>query len=265
AASSSAASAIRRCSIAGTRRKRASRCRDGPASRRRDVPASRFRDGLAPRTKTFVQLDGRRRNAVEPDSAKREVRMTLKFPARWAAALWLAASIGFAFAQPIGVPVPPLGDGPWVFDTAEQHKIRVSVVIEGMAHPWAIAFLPNGDMLITERAGRLRIVRDGVLDPEPIAGLPDVRTDGNGGLMDVALHPEFDTNRLVYFTYTKPVDDGMGTPALARGRLEGHALVDVEDLVVPDYYEGNSGLNGRVVFGRDGKVYMSRSEEHTSE
>ena len=75
--------------------------------------------------------------------------------------------------------------------------------------------------------------------------------------MDVALHPQFERNRLVYLTYTKPVGNGMGAPALARGRLEGHALVDVEDLLVPDFYEGNSGLNGRVVFGRDGKVYMS--------
>jgi glucose/arabinose dehydrogenase len=164
-----------------------------------------------------------------------------------------------AHAQPprIGVPVPPLGDGPWVVDTAEQHRIRVSVVTKGLSHPWAIAFLPNSDMLITERAGRLRVVRDGVLDPRAISGVPAARTDGNGGLMDVALHPEFEENRLVYLTYTKPVENGMGAPALARGRLEGHALVGVEDVFVPDFYAGNSGLNGRVVFGRDGKVYMS--------
>jgi glucose/arabinose dehydrogenase len=84
-----------------------------------------------------------------------------------------------------------------------------------------------------------------------------VRTDGNGGLMDVALHPRFAENRLVYLTYTKPVGNGRGAPALARGRLEGRALVDVRDLVVTDAFDGNSGLNGRVVFGRDGKVYMS--------
>ena len=160
--------------------------------------------------------------------------------------------------QPVGVPVPPLGDGPWVIDTAEQHRIRVSVVTKGLEHPWAIAFLPGGGMLITERDGRLRIVRDGVLDPRDISGVPQVRTDGNGGLMDVALHPGFAENRLVYLTYTKAVGNGMGVPALARGRLEGDALVDVQDLVVPaDAYEGNSGLNGRVVFGRDGMVYMS--------
>jgi glucose/arabinose dehydrogenase len=169
------------------------------------------------------------------------------------------ALAGLSHAQPpqIGVPVPPLGDGPWIVDTAEQHKVRVSVVTKGLSHPWAIAFMPNGDMLITERAGRLRLVRGGTLDAQPISGLPAIRTDGNGGLMDVALHPQFERNRLVYLTYTKPVGSGMGAPALMRGKLEGHALVDVEDLLVPDFYEGNSGLNGRVVFGRDGKVYMS--------
>ncbi len=176
---------------------------------------------------------------------------------RWAAALLLAMVAPSHAQSGIGVPVPPLGDGPWLVDTAEQHRIRVSVVTKGLSHPWAIAFLPEGGMLITERAGRLRVVRDGVLEPQPISGVPEVRTDGNGGLMDVALHPRFEENRLVYLTYTKPVENGMGAPALARGRLDDRALVDVEDLLIPDFYAGNSGLNARVVFGRDGKVYMS--------
>ena len=158
---------------------------------------------------------------------------------------------------PIGVEVPPLGSGPWVFDTAEQHKIRVNVVTKGLSHPWALAFFPDGDMLVTERPGRLRIVRRGALDPQPISGVPQVRTDGNGGLMDVALHPRFADNQFVYLTYTKPVGNGMGAPALARGRLVGSALTDVRDLLVTEAYEGNSGLNGRVAFGWDGKVYMS--------
>ena len=172
--------------------------------------------------------------------------------------LFWTSPVSHAEQEPeIGVPVPPLGDGPWVFDTAEQHKIRVSVVAIGLSHPWAITFLPNDDMLVTERDGRLRLVRDGMLDPHEISGVPTVRTDGNGGLMDVAVHPKFDENRLVYLTYTKPVGGGKGAPALARGRLEDGTLVDVRDLIVTEAYEGNSGLNGRVVFGRDGKLYMS--------
>jgi len=181
--------------------------------------------------------------------------MNVKHCARIAGLLLLV--VGHADGQSIGVPVPPLGAGPWVFDTAEQHKIRVSVVTRGLSQPWAIAFLPDGGMLVTERPGRLRVVRDGVLDPHAISGVPEVRTDGNGGLMDVALHPNFSENGLVYLTYTKPVENGWGAPALAVGRLEAGALTEVRDLVVTEAYEGNSGLNGRVAFGRDGKVYMS--------
>ena len=165
--------------------------------------------------------------------------------------------VGQANGQSIGIPVPPLGEGPWIFDTAEQHKIRVSVVARGFSHPWAIAFLPNNGMLVTERPGRLRIIRDGVLDSHPISGVPEVRTDGNGGLMDVAVHPNFSENGLVYLTYTKPVENGWGAPALSVGKLADGSLSDVHDLLVTEAYEGNSGLNGRVALGRDGKVYMS--------
>ncbi len=175
------------------------------------------------------------------------------------AVCWLGL-IAIARAQqppPVGMQIPPLGPGPWVFDTHEQHKLRVSVVAGGLSHPWAIAFLPDGSMLITERPGRLRVVRNGTLDPQPISGVPMVRTDGNGGLMDVALHPRFADNKLVYLTYTKAIDT-KGAPALARGRLEGSALVDVRELIVATpAFEGTNGLNGRVAFGRDGKVYMS--------
>ena len=183
--------------------------------------------------------------------------MTSRLVVRWIAFTLFTAVATTHAQQQVGVPVLPLGNGPFVFDTAEQPKIRVTVVTKGLSHPWSLAFLPDGAMLIAERPGRLRVVRNGKLDPTPIAGVPRVRTDGNGGLMDVALHPGFASNRLVYLTYTKPVENGKGTPTLARGRFEGGALVDVRDLIVPEAYDGNSGLNGRVVFGRDGMVYMS--------
>lgn len=160
-------------------------------------------------------------------------------------------------AQPVGIPVPALRGGPWIFETAEQPSIRVSIVAADLSHPWAMAFLPNGDMLITERPGRLRIRRDGVLDPQPIPGLPEIRTEGNGGLQDIALHPDFANNGLVYLTYSKPMENGWGAPALAVGRLENDALIDVRDLVVTEAYEGNSGLNSRIAFGSDGYLYMS--------
>jgi aldose sugar dehydrogenase len=185
--------------------------------------------------------------------------MTIGFSPRVIAFMVVSMlAVGHARQGPdIGLPVPPLAVGPFEFDTAEKQKIRVSVVTKGLSHPWSLVFLPDGSMLVTERPGRLRVIRNGVLHPTPISGVPRVRTDGNGGLMDIALHPRFAENRLVYFTYTKPVDNGKGTPTLARGRLERDALAEVRDLLVPDAFDGNSGLNGRVVFGRDGMVYMS--------
>lgn len=174
----------------------------------------------------------------------------------------VVAALGIAvFAQESRRPtmkVPPLGAGPYVFDTAEQHGVRVVVQATGLSHPWAIAFLPDGSMLVTERPGRLRLLRNGVLDPTPVSGVPAVRAAGLGGLEDIALHPRFAENHLVYLTYIKPVDAQRGTPALARGRFENGALVDVEDLLVTDPGPvGTSAVNARIAFGRDGMLYMS--------
>jgi glucose/arabinose dehydrogenase len=123
--------------------------------------------------------------------------------------------------------------------------------------PYAIAFLPDGAMLITERPGRLRIVRSGVLDPQPISGIPPVLDRQFKGLNDVALHPQFAQNKWVYFTYYKPspeAQDG-GIAVLARGRLEDHALTDVRDVFVANGMVGGASA-ARFVFGRDGKIYL---------
>ena len=166
--------------------------------------------------------------------------------------------------QAVGVPVPPLGNGPFLFDTAEQHKIRVSVVTKGLSHPWALAFLPDGSMLITERAGRLRILRDGKLDPRPISGVPAVRTIGNSGFMDVALHPKFAENKLVYFTYNKAGANKQIATVLGRGRLEGNALTDVRDIFTADWLpEDANGYNSRIAFGRDGMIYVSNGASNS--
>ena len=183
--------------------------------------------------------------------------MQIKIVFGVALSIYCLLTAGQVNSQSLGIPVDPLGEGPWVFDTAEQHKIEVSVVARGLTHPWAIAFLPDGGMLLTERDGRLRLVKNDKLVERPISGVPEVRTDGNGGLMDVAIHPNFSENGLVYLTYTKPVERGWGAPALAMGKLVDGELQNTRDLLVTEAYEGNSGLNGRVAFGQDGKVYMS--------
>jgi aldose sugar dehydrogenase len=162
---------------------------------------------------------------------------------------------GRAPTAPPGIawPSPPLPDGPIVLDTGIQHQIRLTVT-KGLAHPFSMAFLPDGAILVTERPGRLRIVRNGVLDPAPVAGLPQIRAQGLGGLMDLALDPHFADNKLIYFTYDKPAATGNGgVRTLGRARWDGTALTDVRDLfsAIP------SGNASRIIFGRDGMIYMT--------
>jgi len=165
---------------------------------------------------------------------------------------------------PIVWPSPPLANGPLEFETALVRPIRITVT-KGLEQPFSMAFLPDGAILVTERPGRLRIVRNGVLDPTPVAGVPQVQAQGLAGLMDLALHPKFADNHFVYFTYHKPQAGAPVPPAggrggaapgvitLARGRWDGTKLVEVRDLfsAIP------SGNASRIVFGRDGMIYMS--------
>lgn len=152
---------------------------------------------------------------------------------------------------PTGLIVPPLPAGPLYYDTAEGQNIRVVVVARGLEQPWSIAFLPDGDLLVTERPGRLRLIRDGDLVAEPVAGTPETVAGGiSSGYFDVVLHPEFETNRYVYLAYTKPVDDGTRL-AIMRGRWDGDRLVDGEDILV------TGGGASRLAFGQDGMLYAS--------
>jgi glucose/arabinose dehydrogenase len=155
---------------------------------------------------------------------------------------------------PQGIPAMPLPEKPLEFHTAEGQDIRVSVVVRGLAHPWSLAFLPDGSLLITERPGRLRIVRNGVLNPERVAGVPAVRAAGLSGLMEVVLHPRFADNQFVYLTYTKPVGNDQAVLALARGRWTGNALADVRDIFVAG--QGTGGAS-RLAFGKDGSLFMT--------
>ena len=112
-------------------------------------------------------------------------------------------------------PVDTLGAGPWEFPAGRGGRMKVSVVTKGVNHPWGIAFLPDGGMLVTERPGRLRQIKNGVLDPTPIGPMPEMLATGLGGLLDVSLHPQFVKNRLIYLTYSKP---GPRVQAMRRRR-----------------------------------------------
>ncbi|MEE2637974.1 MAG: PQQ-dependent sugar dehydrogenase [Acidobacteriota bacterium] len=155
-----------------------------------------------------------------------------------------------------GIAEVPLPYSPVEYGTAEGQRIRVSVVSDGLTYPWGFTFLPDGSVLVTERLGTLRVLRDGVLQSTPLAGIPEVYTgQALAGLMDVAVHPDFSENRFVYLTYSKPTDAG-STVALARGRLDGAALSEVRDLFVSNG-DGASGGASRLVFAPDGSLYMS--------
>ena len=164
---------------------------------------------------------------------------------------------GGTFTPPPGLPAGSLPDGPTIINTHEIARVRLSVVTRGLKHPGGMAFLPNGDILVTEKDGPLRMIRDGVLAPEPIAGVPtDVLSRSFAGMMDVAIHPNFEQNRLVYVTYTRQVERRVGTVALIRGRLEGMALVDVEDVFVADPWGGYIAAT-RIVFTPDGFMFLA--------
>jgi len=139
----------------------------------------------------------------------------------------------------------------------EYADYRVAPVAEGLENPWAMAFLPGGDVLITERPGRLRVLRDGALLSEPVSGVPEVFARGQGGLLDIALHPEFPDNRWVYLSYSKPVEDGReSTTAVVRGRLDGHHLTQVEE-IFEAVTRGNGHYGSRLAFDGEGYLFIT--------
>jgi glucose/arabinose dehydrogenase len=157
---------------------------------------------------------------------------------------------------PTGLVVPPLPEHPVLYDTAEGQTIRVVVVAQGLEQPWSIAFLPGGDLLVTERPGRLRLIRGDRLVDEPVEGVPVLVSGGiSAGLFDVVLHPDFESNRLVYLAYTKALPDEGNRLAIARGRWEGNRLVGTEDILV------TTGGSSRMAFGSDGMLYLSAGSD----
>jgi glucose/arabinose dehydrogenase len=140
-----------------------------------------------------------------------------------------------------------------------QHDYRIVTVAEGLQHPWSMAFLPGGDMLVTERPGRLRIVRNGRLLPDPVAGLPRIRAGGQGGLLDVVPHPSFASNRLIYFSYSKPSEDTLqGTTAVARARFENDRLTNVQEIFEAKVWSRGRGHHGsRLAFDRNGFLFIT--------
>ena len=141
---------------------------------------------------------------------------------------------------------------------SEKQSFRVATLLTGLENPWSVAFLPDGRMLITERAGRLRLVsQDFKLESKPIDGLPEVSPQGQGGLFDVVLHPQYAQNGWVYWAYNAPGAGGWGT-ALARGKLQGHRMTDVQVLFsMQPKTRSSFHFGGRIVFDQAGFLYLT--------
>lgn len=138
------------------------------------------------------------------------------------------------------------------------HDFKIVTVADGLQIPWSMAWLPNGDMLITERVGRLRIVRDGQLLPDAVPGVPEVfTTGGQSGLFDVLPHPDFANNQYLYISFAKPLaEQGASTTTIVRGRLVNDEFVDVEEIFVANA-NGQGHYGGRMVFDDEGHLYLS--------
>ena len=146
---------------------------------------------------------------------------------------------------------------------SDKHQFTVEKIADGLQRPWALAFLPNGDLLVTERVGRLRIIRQGKLDPKPINGLPEnIYVAGQGGLLDIALHSDFEKNKLVYISYAGQGEGGAGTE-VARGRFNGHALEKVEKIfVVEPKTPGQLHYGSRLTFASDGTLFITTGDRY---
>jgi len=137
------------------------------------------------------------------------------------------------------------------------HDYRVVTVVDALIQPWSIAFLPGGDALITERPGRLRILRQGKLLPQPVDGVPAVFHSGQGGLLEVMPHPNFATNRLLYLSYSKPgAADNESRTALIRGRFENDRLTQVEE-IFDAVSKGRGHYSGKIAFDRNGYLFLT--------
>ena len=163
---------------------------------------------------------------------------------------------------PLGTGTPVWAAEPGeVFESAVQ-RFRLHLVTDGLERPWGLAFLPDGSMLVTERVGRLRrVAADGTLDPRPVGGLPKIWAKGQGGLLDVALDPDFATNRLVYLSYSALGEDGLPGTRVARGRLTGDRLEEVEVIFVSNGRTSTGRHFGsRLLFDREGYLYITSGD-----
>jgi glucose/arabinose dehydrogenase len=164
---------------------------------------------------------------------------------------FLAATAALVLAA-----APALAQGT-VYKSSE-HDYRIVTVAEGLQNPWGMAFLPGGDILVTERPGRLRVIRGGKLLERPVDGVPAVVARGQGGLLDVVAHPQFATNRFIYLSFSKPVgENNAATTAVIRAKFEGDRLTDVREVFVAQTRGAPGHFGSRLAFDRNGFLFVT--------
>jgi aldose sugar dehydrogenase len=150
-------------------------------------------------------------------------------------------------------------------NTSEAQKFQIDTLAKGLVNPWGLAFLPDGKILITERKGEILIFKDGKILDEKIQQVPAVYANGQGGLLDIQLHPDFENNQWIYLSYSKPGEVG-GATTIARAKLIGNTLTDLQEIFVAQPFV-DSGLHfgSRIVFDGDGHIFFSCGERGTKE
>ena len=180
--------------------------------------------------------------------------MKLRTTLSWAVAVLITLAVRALVAQGPGQASPP-PNLPAEFNTQTGQRIKVTMVASGLFHPWSLAFADARTILVGERNGRLRVIRDGVLQPAPVWEAPPHPATDNG-LQFITLHPRFAENRLVYLSHPKRGEKGT-TLAVSRGRFDGTTLADVKEIFVADAWEASGNMAGRVFFGPDGMLYVT--------
>ncbi len=174
------------------------------------------------------------------------MRMPLSHAARFGASVTLLATL----ASPVAAQD---------VQRTQLHDFRIVTVVDGLVSPWGFAFLTGGDILVTQRGGQVRVVRGGKLLADTVTGVPAVRASGQGGLLDIVLHPKFAENKLVYLSYSKPSADGQqGATAVSRARFENDRFTNVQEIFVAKNWSAGRGHYGsRLAFDRDGFLFIT--------
>ncbi|HEY3405748.1 MAG TPA: PQQ-dependent sugar dehydrogenase, partial [Ohtaekwangia sp.] len=182
---------------------------------------------------------------------------------RFASYIWICIGLSLTHCSDKSGSDPEKFEGTVI--ESEVQKFGIDTITDKLENPWGIAFLPDNRILVTERKGEIRIIENGKLLDEKIEGVPAVFAQGQGGLLDIKLHPDFSSNGWIYLTYSKPGEGGAAT-TLARTKLSGNAFTDFQELFsAQPYVNSDLHFGSRVVFDGKGNIFLSCGERGTKE